>query len=97
MVMRLLFGGFIIGYFLVAIITLLRKYLKASAADRSSNGLNMMLLGTIIGIVPILVYFTVGYLSPGTELPGNDYAFYTFAAIPICFTMALNQLSNKPE
>jgi hypothetical protein len=56
-----------------------------------------MLLGTIIGIVPVLVYFTVGTLSPGTELPGNDYAFYTFAAIPICFTIALNQLSKKPE
>jgi hypothetical protein len=97
MVMRLLFGAFIIGYFLIAIITLLKKYLKASAADRSSNGLNMMLLGTIIGIVPVLVYFTVGTLSPGTELPGNDYAFYTFAAIPICFTIALNQLSKKPE
>ncbi len=53
MVMRLLFGVFIIGYFLIALITLIRKYAKASSDDRSSKGLNLMLLGVIIGIVPI--------------------------------------------
>jgi hypothetical protein len=95
MVMRLLFGAFIIGYFLLAVITLFKKYLKATPADRSSNGLNMMLLGTILGLIPILIYITIGTLSPGTELPGNDYVFFTFAAIPICFTIALNQLSSS--
>jgi len=93
MVMRLLFGAFIIGYFLIAVITLIRKYSRTSSTERGKNGLNLMLIGTVIGILPILIYFTVGTLSPGTELPGNDYVFYTFAAIPICFTMALNKLS----
>ena len=97
MVMRLLFGVFIIGYFLIALITLIRKYAKASSDDRSSKGLNLMLLGVIIGIVPILIYFTIGTLAPGTELPGNDYVFYTFAIMPICFTMALNKLSQQKE
>ncbi len=93
MVMRLLFGAFIIGYFLIAVITLIRKYSRSDKENREKNGLNLMLIGAIIGIVPILIYFTVGTLSPETELPGNDYVFYTFAAMPICFTMALNKLS----
>jgi hypothetical protein len=92
MTMRLLFGAFIIGYFLIALITLLKKYMKASVHERSAKGLTMMLIGTVIGLVPILIYFTVSTLSPGTELPGNDYVFYTFAAIPIFFMLALNKV-----
>lgn len=97
MVMRLLFGVFIIGYFLIALITLIRKYSRSNSEERNKNGLNLMLVGVIIGIVPILIYFTIGTLSPGTELPGNDYVFYTFAAMPICFTMALNKLSQQKQ
>jgi hypothetical protein len=97
MVIRLLFGAFIIGYFLIALITLIRKYSRSNSEERNNNGLNLMLIGVIIGIVPILIYFTISTLSPGTELPGNDYVFYTFAAMPICFTMALNKLSKQKQ
>jgi hypothetical protein len=93
--MRLLFGIFIIAYFLIALITQIRKYMKATAEERNSKGLTLMLLGTIIGLVPILIYFTAGTISPGIELPGNDYVFYTFAAIPIFFMMALNKLNTS--
>ncbi|MCK0178879.1 PDZ domain-containing protein [Flavobacteriaceae bacterium S0862] len=94
-VMRLLFGAFIISYFLIAVITQIRKYNNASSEEKNSNGLTLMLIGTIIGIVPILVYFTIGTISPSTELPGNDYVQFTFAAIPIFFTMALNKLNSN--
>jgi PDZ domain len=94
MVMRLLFGGFIIVYFLISVVTLIRKYMNASATVRSEKGLNMMLIGTVIGLLPILIYFTINTISPGADLPGNDYVFYTFAAIPIFFTLALNKLNS---
>jgi hypothetical protein len=91
--MRLLFGAFIISYFLIAVITQIRKYMNANANERSFRGLTLMLIGTIIGLVPILIYFSAGMISPGLELPGNDYVFYTFAAIPIFFMLALNKLN----
>jgi hypothetical protein len=91
--MRLLFGAFIISYFLIALIVQIRKFLNADANERSSRGLTLMLAGTIIGLVPILIYFTATTISPGLELPGNDYVFYTFAAIPVFFLLALNKLN----
>jgi len=98
MITRLMFGIFIIGYFLIALITLIKKYSKASSEDKTNNGLNLMLLGVIIGIVPILIEFTIRTISPETEVPGSDYLWYTFAAMPICFTLALNKLyQNKKE
>lgn len=95
MVIRLFFGGVIIFYFLSSLITLIRKYLRSSKEDRASKGLNMMLLGAIVGLLPILIYFTASTLSPGIDLPGNDYVFITFLAIPIFFTMALNKVSHS--
>ena len=97
MVMRLLFGVFIICYFGVSVITLIRKYAKSNSADRQSNGLNMMLIGTVVGLLPILIYFTINTISPGLDLPGNDYVFITFLAIPIFFSLALNQLYKNAE
>jgi hypothetical protein len=95
MVIRLFFGGVIIFYFLSSLITLIRKYMRSYKEDRASKGLNMMLLGAIVGLLPILIYFTAGTLSPGIDLPGNDYVFITFLAIPIFFTMALNKVSHS--
>lgn len=97
MVMRLLFGAFIICYFGISLITLIRKYAKSSAADRQANGLNMMLAGAVIGLLPILIYFTINTISPGADLPGNDYIFITFIAIPIFFSFALNRLHQGAE
>ena len=96
MITRLMFGLFIIGYFLIALITLIKKYSKASLEDKTNKGLNLMLWGVIIGIVPILIEFSIRTISPETEVPGSDYLWYTFAAMPICFTLALNKLyQNK--
>lgn len=96
-VMRLLFGVYIIFYFLVALITLFNKFRRADATMRSSTGLNMMLVGAIIGLLPILIYFSISVISPATILPGNDYVFLTFAAIPIFFTIGLQQLHSNAE
>ena len=87
--LNMLFYVVIVFYFLTALITLINKYSKANAETRSSTGLNHMLLGAILGIVPFLIFFTLNRISPTTILPGDDYMFLTFAFIPIFFSMAL--------
>jgi hypothetical protein len=94
---RLLFGVIILFYFGLALITLIRKYSKASAGERKSSGLNLMLLGAVLGLLPFLIFFTVTRLSPTTIFPGSDYMFLTFAFIPIFFSMALIQKGDVQE
>ena len=91
MILRLIFGVTIIFYFLGSLITLIKKYAGATPEARSETGLNLMLAGALIGLLPIIIYFTASVISPGIDLPGNDYIFITFLAIPICFAMALNK------
>lgn len=94
MSIRVFFALVIILYFLSALVTLVRKYSRSSKEERDAKGLNMMLLGVVIGLLPILIYFTAGTLSPGIQLPGDDYVFITFLAIPVFFTMGLNKISK---
>jgi hypothetical protein len=94
-VMRLLFASYVIFFFATSLITLIRKYGRSNAEFRKANGLNLMLIGALIGLVPILINFTVGTIAPDVYLPGNDYVFITFIAIPIFFSMAMNEISNN--
>lgn len=95
MITRSLFGLFFIFYFGLALITLVRKYNKSNTGDRSSNGLSLMMVGTLVGLLPLLILFIVGLISPTTEIPGDDYAFLTLAAIPIFFYLALSQVHKS--
>ena len=88
---NMLFFVVIVFYFGLSLIKLISKYSKANAEERKSSGLNQMLLGAVLGLLPFLIFFTVNQLSPTTILPGDDYMFLTFAFIPIFFSMALMQ------
>lgn len=97
-IIRILFGIFIVGYFGVALVTLIIKYAKSTNEQRQLRGLNFLLLGTVIGLVPILIAILVQTISPKTLLPGSDYFYITFVAIPIFFTIALiKQKKAAPE
>lgn len=90
--LNILFFVVIIFYFGLALITLIGKYSKANAEERKSSGLNYMLLGAVLGLLPFLIFYIVNLLSPTTILPGNGYVFLTFSFIPIFFSLALMQL-----
>lgn len=95
MTMRLLWALFIIFYFGWSLITLIRKYMSSNAEERNTQGHTMMLIGSIIGLLPILIIVTVNAVSPGVDIPGGDYVFITLAAIPIFYYLALNKLHNS--
>jgi hypothetical protein len=96
-IVRLLIGVFVLFYFGLALVTLIRKYLKASSSERQSTGLNYMLIGTVLGLLPILIYFTIQTISPKTILPGDDYVQLTFVLIPVFFTLGLLELNKGEE
>ncbi|MGM5469893.1 PDZ domain-containing protein [Flavobacteriaceae bacterium LMO-SS05] len=85
----MLFFAVIVFYFGLSLVTLISKYSKANAETKKSLGLNHMLLGAVLGLLPFLIVFTITRISPTTIVPGNDYLFLTFAFIPIFFSMAL--------
>lgn len=87
--LNLLFGVIIIFYFGVSVVTLIQKYRNATPHGRDTSGLSFMLWGTLIGLLPVLIYFIITTISPKTILPGSDYIFLTFAAIPVFFALAL--------
>jgi hypothetical protein len=94
-IVRIILGVVIILYFVLALLTLIQKYRNADAQVRSASGLNHMILGAMIGLLPILIYFSINTIMPKIILPGNDYLFITFGAIPIFFTLALLQQSKS--
>ena len=57
MILRLIFGVTIIFYFLGSLITLI-KNMQEQLQVRSETGLNLMLVGALIGLLPIIIYFT---------------------------------------
>lgn len=85
---RLLFGLFILGYFGLALIIIVRTFSKATQRERAAHGLNLMLLGTILGLGPLLISSLIGLISPQTVLPGQQYFFLALVLVPITFAMA---------
>jgi hypothetical protein len=86
-----IFTLFFLGYLGTSIITLIRKFVRTEPALRKSHGLGLMLLGVCFSLLPLFILFTINAISPGAEVPGEDYIFFGFALIPITFSVALNR------
>ena len=85
---RTVFNLTFAGYFLAAIITLVRRYSGSAPTDRAAHGLGLMLVGVLIGLGPLLLVFILGLLSPSTFLPQSQFYFLTLGLIPIAFAVA---------
>jgi PDZ domain len=92
---RTVFNVVLAGYFLVAIVVLLRRFSAASAAERTAHGLGLMLAGAVIGLGPLLISSIVGLVSPTTVLPQSQYWFLTLGLIPIAFSVAAIRSSRS--
>jgi len=89
----LIFGG----YILLSVIAVVHSYIKASAQERSATGLNLMLLGMVIGFGPLLLSILVHTISPHMgDLPGERFYSISLLAIPIGLSMALMKLKREP-
>lgn len=90
---NIIFGLFVAGYLGLALVAMVHTYVKATPDERAANGLNLMLLGTVVGLAPVIISAIVGVIAPKLVLPGAEFYVLTMALIPI----ALAQATLKKE
>jgi len=84
------FIGAIAAFYLIfCLATVYRGFSGASASDREAQGLNLMLIGALIGFLPSIVGIITSIVAPQMVLPGQNFYFLTFVAIPITWSMAV--------
>jgi hypothetical protein len=95
--LSLAFSVIVGGYILLSVIAVIHSYIKASTAGRSATGLNLMLLGMLIGFGPLLLSILVHTINPHLgDLPGERFYPITLIAIPIGLAMALMKVKAAP-
>lgn len=93
--LRLIEGLLYVGYFITAIVVLVRRFVTAPAVDRWTRGPGLMLGGAVVGLVPFLAVLVVMMVSPKALEPWSEYTFLTLGLIPITFAMAVVQSARQ--
>ena len=82
--------GVVAGFYLIgSLVTVYQSFSGATASERESQGLQLMMIGALIGLVPPIVAIVVGVVAPQAVLPGQNFYFLTMIAIPITWSMAV--------
>ncbi|MFC1639311.1 PDZ domain-containing protein [Gemmatimonadota bacterium] len=85
---RALFGLFVVAYFGTSLIAMLHSYFKASSRDRAASGLNLLLVGAVIGLGPSIVISIVGLVAPQVVVPGAQFLPLGVGLLPVLFAIA---------
>lgn len=85
---RTMFGILIAGYFGLSVYAVIRTHRRASPEQRGAHGLGLMLLGTVVGLVPLVVAGVLQLVAPRYVPPGAQYWFLTLILIPATFAFA---------
>jgi hypothetical protein len=93
---RSLFGLFVVVYFGLALAAMIHSYVKASAQERSNYGLNLMLIGVLVGLLPLTIALLILVIAPTVVMPGSDFYFLTFIFIPITLALAAMRKEAAP-
>jgi hypothetical protein len=82
--------GVVAGFYLIgSLVTVYMSFSGATASERESQGLQLMMIGALVGLVPPIVSVVVGVIAPQAVLPGQNFYFLTMIAIPITWSMAV--------
>ena len=75
---------------LLSIFALIHSFVTAAPQERAEEGLNFMLAGVVIGLLPLTLMIVTGLFDlPMFDFPGSDFLFLTLLMIPISFALAL--------
>lgn len=87
-VLDIIGGLFVAGYLGLAVVAMVHSYVKATLHERAANGLNLMLLGTVIGLAPRVISALIGVIAPKVVLPGVEFYALTMVLIPFALAQA---------
>lgn len=76
------------GYLVLSIVALIHSFVTAAPQERAEEGLNFMLAGVLIGILP-LTLMMVTSMFVQIDFPGSDFIFLTLLGFPISFGLAI--------
>ena len=63
--------------------------MKATPAERLRDGLHTVLVGILLGVLPISLEGLFGLLAPSLVLPGSDFYHLTIVLIPVALVSAI--------
>ena len=78
----------IVGYMGCSVIAMAHSYRIASSSEKTSYGLNFMLVGTVLGLSPFVITIVVRMIEPMAIFPGGDFYMLTFVLLPLSFSLA---------
>jgi len=84
-----LLGLIFVGYLVLSIVALIHSFVTAAPQERAEEGLNYMLAGVLIGLLPLTLMMVAGLFGIAADLPGSNFLFLTLLLIPISFALAL--------
>jgi hypothetical protein len=96
-VFNVLVGIFFVVYFGIALVALIHSFVKTTPQERSQYGLNMVLAGVLVGLLPLTIAALVGIFAPQVILPGADFYFLTMVLIPITMALAMTRKAPAPS
>lgn len=86
---NVIYGIFAVVYLALALVALIHSFVKATPDDRSRYGLNLMLAGLLIPVLPLIVIWMVSIIAPNVIVPGFDFLILVAALIPITMALAV--------
>ncbi len=93
MLLTLANGSILSVYILLSLLVVVHRYWKTNAAERSAMGLDSMLLGMVIGFVPLVASTLVHTFYPDWGiLPGERFYSLALLAVPLGLSSALMKL-----
>lgn len=78
---------YVVVYFGLSVVAVIHSFATASPMERSRSGLNLLLGGVIVGLLPVTISLLVAVLAPSANLPAR--AFYPLALVLVPITLAL--------
>jgi hypothetical protein len=85
---RAVFGLLVVAYFGTSLIALIHSYVKSPPQNRAASGLNLLLIGAVVGLGPSLLISIVGLIAPQVVVPGAQFIPLGIGLLPVTFALA---------